>query len=177
MTDTNRSSIGKKVALGGFATALAVICLYIASILPTNRLFFYAISSMFLLALVVEFGTGAAVAAYAATSILALIIIPNKLMLIPYVLFFGYYGIIKFYIEKINRLALEWIIKILLFNAAMYILYIIVIEILFESINARFPIWVTIILGEVAFIVYDYGYSVAIGYYKYRLRKMLRLEK
>ncbi|MBZ4645159.1 MAG: putative rane protein [Clostridia bacterium] len=175
MVESQNSNIGKKVALGGFATALAVICLYLASILPTNRLFFYAISSMFLLAMVIEFGVSSAVVTYISTALLAFIIIPDKLMLIPYVLFFGYYGIIKYYVEKINNLIIEWIIKLLLFNISMYILYIITVKMLFETITTRFPIWITVVLGEIAFVVYDYGYSMAAGYYKYRLRKLFKI--
>ncbi|MDK2800594.1 MAG: hypothetical protein PWQ70_2213 [Clostridiales bacterium] len=147
-----------------------------ASILPTNRLSFYALSSMFVLAMVIEFGATSAAITYLSTTLLALFIIPDKLMIIPYFLFFGYYGIVKYFIEKLNNIVLEWVIKILVFNASMYVVYLIAINILFENIDTRFPIWITVLLGQIAFIVYDYGYSIATGYYKNRLRKLLKLK-
>lgn len=169
-----QNNIGKKVAFGGFVTALSIICLYMASILPTNRLFFYAIGSMFIFTIVVEFGVPFAAITYLATTALAFIIIPNKIMLIPYLLFFGYYGIIKYYVEKLNHLVLEWMIKLALFNTALYVTYWVVTKLLLETVTFYAYIWVTIILAEIAFVVYDLGYSMIIGYYKRKLRNRIR---
>lgn len=165
---------GKKVAFGGLVTALSTLCLYLASVLPTNRLFFYAISSMFVFTMVIEFGIPSAIITYLSITILALILLPNKIMIIPYLLFFGYYGILKYYIEKRNNLLLEWLLKIISFNIAMVIIYFIVEKLILKTITMRYYLWVTILLGEVAFVVYDLGYTVVISYYKHRLRNRLK---
>ena len=171
--------IGKKVALGGIITALSVMCMYLSAVVPTGKLTLWAISSMFTLAMVIEFGPGAALVTYAATTVLSFFIVPNPIVIIPYAIFFGYYGIIKYYIEKLHHLVWEWVIKILFFNVFLGLLYLAVLYLpefrrLVENANIRYAMWVTIVLAEIAFIVYDYGYSLMVGYYRNRLRKMLR---
>ena len=173
LAKVQKTSMGKKVALGGFVTALSIICLYLAGTLPTSRLFFYAMSSMFLLAIVVEFGIPSAIITYLSTALLAIFIVPKSPMLFAYVFFFGYYAIIKYYIEKINHLWIEWIVKLVIFNGFIGISYMILVKMFFEDIQTGFSIWITLILAEIAFVVYDYGFSIGIGYYRKRLRKLL----
>lgn len=171
MSISNKS---KKVALGGVIVLLSVLCLYLASILPTNRLFFFCLSTVFIAAIVIEFKTYFSLITYGAVSILGFIILPNKLIMIPYVIYFGYYGIIKYYIEKINNILVEWIIKIVLFNLFVYATYIITVNLFISNIDIKLPIWLIILLLQVFFIIYDICYSLAINYYKYKLRKFLR---
>ena len=175
MTETKKNNAGKRVALGGFVTALAVICLYLAEVLPTAKLFFAAVSTMFLLAMVIEFGIYSAIVAYLSTAVLVLLILPKTPLTLSYVFFFGYYAIVKYCIEKINNFVLEWLIKLVVFNGFLGGFYIIFIKMFLVNIEIRYSLWITVILAEIAFVVYDYGYSMAVGYYKYRFRKMLRM--
>jgi len=179
MTPVQRNNAGKKVTLGGVLTALGLICIYLANLLPTTRLTFLAIGSMFIFVMVIEFGVRAALATYAATSLLAVAILPFNLLAILYIIFFGYYGVVKYYIEKINHLILEWVIKIIFFNLLMAGLYMLILIIpsfknMMDTSAGAFTVWSTVALGEIAFIVYDYGYSIVISYYKNRLKKLLR---
>ncbi|WP_425446916.1 hypothetical protein [Dethiothermospora halolimnae] len=167
-----RGSLARKIAFGGIITLLTVISLYLASFLPTNRIFFFGLSSVFLAAMVIEFSIKDAILTYIAISILGFIVIPNKLMLIPYVLFFGYYGILKYFIEKLNILIIEWILKLLSFNIATYLIYVLAKELLMIDIINRLPIGILILGIEIIFILYDYGYSVGIWYYKNKLRNI-----
>lgn len=165
--------MGRKVALGGLVTALAVICLYLSNVLPTNRLFFYALSTVFLLAVVVEHGPASAFVVYAATTLVAAILLPNKISLIPYILFFGYYGIFKHFVEKIQHFILEWILKLLAFTAAMGVTYWLVSSVFFQSVTFKFPLGWMVLLAEVIFIIYDIAYSLAAKYYMQRIRKLI----
>ncbi|RKD31965.1 hypothetical protein [Thermohalobacter berrensis] len=171
MNDKKRPA--KKVALGGIITLLNSVCLYLVSIVPTNRIFLFWISTIFTAAMVVEFGVSSAILTFAATTILGFIIVPNKLILVPYVIFFGYYAIVKYYIERLNNLPLEWGIKILLFNIATYITYKIADILLFINIKSLLPIWAVILGLQVGFIIYDYFFSIMIKYYKEKLRKYI----
>jgi hypothetical protein len=168
------NSPARKTALGGIITLLNIGCLYLASVLPTNRIFFFWLSTIFIAAVVIEIGTFQAFWSFTATSVLSFLIVPNKLVLIPYIVYFGYYGIIKYYIEKINNLFSEWIIKIILFNAAVYISYIVTNSFLFADIKINISLWIVAPLLQVGFVVYDYFYSVMIRYYKYRLRNFIK---
>ncbi|KPU26865.1 membrane protein [Caloranaerobacter sp. TR13] len=171
----SNSSKSKKVALGGIVVLLSVLCLYLASILPTNKIFFFSLSTVFIAAIVIEFKTYFSLITYGAVSILGFIIIPNKLIMIPYVIYFGYYGIIKYYIEKINNILAEWVIKIALFNLFAYVTYIITVNLFVSNLYIKLPIWFILLLLQVFFIIYDICYSLAISYYKNRLRKFLRI--
>ncbi|EOD01374.1 hypothetical protein [Caldisalinibacter kiritimatiensis] len=167
------NSAAKKIALGGIITLLTLSCLYLVSILPTNKIFFFWLSTIFIAFIVIEIGVSTAVLSFFAVSILGFLIIPNKLVLLPYTIYFGYYGVVKYYIEKINNLLLEWVIKIILFNVATYVIFYISNNILFNNIIVKFDIRLFIVVLQIGFLVYDYFYSIMIKYYKFRLRKYL----
>jgi hypothetical protein len=164
----------KKVALGGILGALTIICLFLATTLPTNRISLYALSSFFVSIIVLEAGIGTAWLFYGASSILALLIIPNKVGVIPYIVFFGIYGVIKFYIEKIGRLVPEWIIKLLYFNICFFAAVHFMKELLNINVIANFPWWAVVLVFELIYIVYDYVYTLFIGYYKHKIRPKLK---
>lgn len=162
-----------KVSFGGFISLLTVVSLYMTSLLPTLKLFFFALSTLFLFVMVMEFGVGYAFMTFVSSSFLGIILVPNKIILIPYIIFFGYYGIIKYLIEKINNIVLEWIFKITLFNIFTYLSFIIAKSIFVIQINIDLPFWIIVILFQIVFIVYDYCYSLSISYYKKYIQKKI----
>jgi hypothetical protein len=173
----NIASNGRKAAYGGIVASLSLLCLYISAsgIVPFNRLSFYALSTMFIFIMQIEFGLSSAFATFGATSLLAVIIVPNKAMLVPHILFFGYYGIIKYYIERISNLFLEWLLKIVAFMGAMYITYLIVVKLFSLELSLPYgiPGILIIVVGIGIFAVYDLAYSIIIGYYNRKRRKLL----
>jgi len=173
MTDSSKKTY--KMALGGILGALAVISLFLATVLPTSRLSFYALSSFFISIVVIETGIRTGWLFYIATSLLAVILVPSKLEIIPYVIFFGIYGIIKYHIEKINKLIIEYILKFTYFNLCMAAAILFISEVFAESIRIQLPWWLIIAAFEVVFIVYDLVYTMFIVYYKDKLRKKLHL--
>ena len=96
------------MTLGGICLALTVISMYASSIVPGIELTLLAISSLFTAVMLIETGVGGALLLYGASLILGIALIPNKLAVLPYGFFFGYYGILKYYIEKITVLCLSW---------------------------------------------------------------------
>lgn len=165
----------RKVALGGILLALTVIILYAESVMPTSKLSLYALSSFFVSVIVIESGIRAGWIFYVASSLLALIIIPDKIALIPYLVFFGVYGIIKFYVEKLNKPVLEYIFKVAYFNACLAAAFLLIKEFFLESVRVDFPWWAVIAVLEVVFIIYDYVYTLFIQYYNQKIKKMIRL--
>lgn len=173
--NVNNAFRTKRITVSGILLALVVIVLYFESIMPTNRLALYALSSFFVSVIIIEFGIKSGWLFYAASAIMALIIIPDKIGLTPYMIFFGIYGIIKFYIEKLDKLPYEYVLKMLFFNACMVTAIILVKEIFIESVKINFPWWIVILLFEFVFVIYDYVYSLFIQYYKNRVKKILGL--
>lgn len=170
----NNSFNTKKTALNGILGALAVVSLLLAAIIPTNTFSFYALSSFFVSVVVVENGIRAGWLFYAATSLLSLIVVPEKLALVPYVVFFGIYGIVKYYIEKLNKLALEYVLKFAYFNLCAAIAVLTVSHLFNNGLVLKLPWWLLVIALEIVFFVYDYVYTLFISYYRDKLKPRLK---
>lgn len=164
----------KRIALNGILGALAVICLVLAAILPTNRLSLYALSSFFVAVSIIESGVKAGWIFYVATCLLALIVVPNKLGIIPYVIFFGMYGIVKYYIEKLNKIIVEYMLKLVFFNICVGIAALTVIEFFGFKLAVELPWWLLIIALQVIFFLYDIVYTLFINFYRGKLRPKLK---
>ncbi|MDO4834266.1 MAG: hypothetical protein Q4A40_04430 [Bacillota bacterium] len=111
-------------------------------------------------------GIGGAASVYAGTSVLGLILIPNKLALIPYIAMFGYYPILKFYIEKINSGVLQLTLKVIYFAAVISVGLLAFKSVIARSISLpNHPTALLIVLGTALMILYDYILSFLISRY------------
>lgn len=172
---SEKMSTTRKIALNGILGALALICLFLASVLPTNRLALYALSSFFISVAIIESGIKAGWLFYVSTAMLAMIIVPDKLRVVPYLVFFGLYGVAKFYIEKLNKLIPEYILKFVYFNACLAAAWFFIRQVFFSEITVKLP-WIVIVIGlEIVFLIYDLVYTMFIAYYRDKLKKMLRI--
>lgn len=174
MKDNVRNT--RKIALNGVLGALAVICVLLAAVLPTNKLSLYALSSFFAAVVITERGIRAGLLFYVATSLLSLIIVPEKIAVIPYSVFFGMYGIVKYYIEKLDKLVLEYILKFIYFNICMGIAGFTVSRLFEVNLPAWLPWWALIVLAEIVFFIYDFVYTLFIGYYRDKLKPKMKLK-
>lgn len=165
----------RKIALNGILGALALISLFIATVMPTNRIALYALSSFFISVAIVESGVKAGWLFYGSTTLLALIILPEKLGLLPYVIFFGFYGIAKYYIEKLDKIFLEYILKFIYFNLCLGIAWLLIRQLFIAELTVKLPWFVVIIALEIIFLIYDFVYTLFIAYYRDRLKRMLHI--
>jgi hypothetical protein len=168
----------RKITLSAMLGAFTLLFLYLASIVPAGKLAFYFLSSVFIAGLVVEHETGYAFLMFVAVALLSFLIIPNRVRVLYYVLFFGHYGIGKHYIEKIRDKITAFILKLLYFNAAVALIYVISLYILgqnliLQDVGFSLPIVVLILIAQVVFVVYDYLYSLVTQYYYQKIRKWL----
>ena len=165
----------KIVALSGILIGICQILFYLIAVLPTSKLAFYSIISFSVAIIIIEAGIGKALVYYIANGVLAFIVIPDRLIIIPYVVFFGIYGVIKLYIEKINMVYIELALKYIYFNICLVLSYVFVKEFILESINIKgVPFIGVIVLLEIVFFVFDYVYTMLIGYYNEKLRKYIK---
>lgn len=170
----NTQNKSKRIAVGGILIALTIIVLFFATVLPTSRLALFTLSSFLVAVIVIEFGIKFAWIFYIACSILSFLSpIPNKIELIFYVAFFGYYPMVKFYVERINIIFIEYILKLLAFNVGLFLILKVAKEILFRDINIQVALWVLIVIAQIAFFLYDYLFTLFIQYYNNKLRRML----
>jgi hypothetical protein len=172
--DRTHDRPARRAALGGVLVAAVQCCLFAAGALPTGRLALLALSSMILAAAIVEYGAFFAFLLYVASSLLSLILLPDKLMCVPFIAFFGYYGILKAQIERIRLLWAEWLIKLAAFNAVAAVGWLAASRFFPLFVNLPYAVWLVWIILNVIFIIFDYAYSLAAGIYEQRLRPMLR---
>ena len=164
----------KRTAMSGLLLALTIIFLYAESILPTARLSMYALSSFIVSIIIINYSPKAGWFFFVASCLLALIVIPDKIGIIPYVAFFGVYGIIKFYIEKLGKRLPEYLLKLLFYNLVLVLGLLFMREFLFESVKFSGSLWILAVLSEIVFLIYDYVYSLFIGFYTSRLSRYFK---
>jgi hypothetical protein len=163
----------KNIALNGVLGALAVICLLLADVLPTSKISLYALSSFFVSVVITEGGIRAGWLFYAATALLGFMIVPDKISIVPYALFFGGYGIIKFYIEKLDRIVIEYVLKVAFFNICAALVLLAARSLFEGEIAAGLPWGILVGICQVIFLVYDFVYTLFINYYRDRLRRKI----
>jgi len=162
--------LGRKVALGGIFTGLSLIFLYFALYLPSMKLTMYFLAGMIPGLILVELGIRQAWMLYGATSLLSFVMFGNTVSIIPYVVFFGLYPMLKFYIEKTRRPVIEILMKLLFFNMSIGFVYIIWAKFFSINVHVDFPIMWIIIVMQPAFLLYDYIFTGVIFYYYDKIR-------
>lgn len=161
-----------QIAKGGIFAALSLILLYLSSVLPTNKLFILGIASCIIPLSLITTGIKNTFIVYLAVSLLSLFIIPSKLISIAYILIFGAYGFVKYFIEKLRNIPLEFVLKLLYFNISSAII-IFIYKLVFLKIP-NINIYLVILIMEVAFIVYDYALTTFIIYTNKNLLKKFK---
>ncbi len=170
---TRRYSTGAgRIALAAMFAALSLIFLYTASVTPSGQLGLLAAAGVFPAAALVSGGAAAGFLCYAAAGLLALILVPEKGGVVLYLVFFGLYPLIKHFIEKLKKLPLEWLCKLVLCNAALTVFWLILRSLLLAELPAFFSnLWVFALAGNASFIFYDIGFSKLMHFYYNRIHK------
>ncbi len=166
----------KKLAFGAILTALSVALLGVGSVVPTGRIALVAIASLLPAAAVLHSGLPLSFLVYAASALLSLLILPDKTCAVAYALVFGWYGPVKSIIERLDRLAVEWAIKIALFAVVACVFYFVFTAMFLSliSISAMPFAWLVIPVLLAAFVLYDIAFTGLIGMYQQRIAKYIR---
>lgn len=154
----------KNITLGGILCAITILLLLGISILPTSKLTLFAITSAIIPLAIIRSTVKTAILVYLCTSIIGIILVP-KTTLILYILFFGIYGIVKFYIEKVNKISVEILIKLIFFNTSLTITLLTLKTLLFSYLNIKIPILYVYGIGQILFLVFDYALTLLITYF------------
>jgi hypothetical protein len=165
-----------RISLTAMFSALTLIALYMAVLFPTFKFTLYFLSSVFVVGLLVEELPGMAVFLFLVVSLIGLIIIPIPYIL-PYILLFGHYGIVKYLLERRVSKAMAFLMKLLYFNICMAAIYFFLIrtEILMAGeIMDLMPLWALILVLQPVFFIYDFLYSKIALFYTKNIRKALR---
>lgn len=132
----------KRVALGGVFLALCLTAMFLASFAPGMEMTLLALASLAIYIFCMEAGLGAGMALYVGACLLALLVAPNKVVVLPFLLFFGLYPPYKVLVDRSEKRLLRGVLK-LLFLVAALALYLWLVS-FFVEVSAlwRLPAWV-----------------------------------
>lgn len=152
------------ITKGGLLTALGVILIYSSTLLPFNKLYILIAASAIIPFTAVKLNIKSSILTYASTSILSFIVCGLKGTVLAYLFFFGIFGIVKYYIEKLKNILIEIFLKLLFFNFSLSILYFLFKGFFTSELKFKFSPMLIIIVAEVIFIIYDYALTLFIDY-------------
>ncbi|HIG0360629.1 TPA: hypothetical protein ACX96Z_002224 [Clostridium sporogenes] len=164
------------MAKGGIFTAISFLLIYLSTILPVNKLSLLATASAIIPIAIISTNVKNGFLVYLSTSILCSIVVGiSRSSVIFYIIFFGLYGIIKYYIENFNKLYIEIILKFLFFNICLIIL-LYIYKLFFQGIPIiNKYIYIYFIVAQIAFIAFDYVLTLFIFYIDKHFIKNIRL--
>lgn len=163
-----------KIALGGLLTALGVVMMFLTGLIPIGTYALPAIAGVLLIVAVIEIGAKWAWMIYAAVAVLSLLFAADKEAALLFVLFFGYYPVLKSFLERISNKVLSWISKFAVFNVAVVACFFLAVNFLqlpedsFTVFGFYLP-WVFLILGNAVFLIYDIALSGLVATYVEKL--------
>ena len=172
-----KTSFDKKIVVAGVLAALSVIILYLGCAIEVLDLTMSAIVSLLVVVIVIEMGYKYAWLTYIATAILSILLLPQKSPAIFYACFMGFYPIIKSYLERINSALARWIIKLVVGNAALALMFMLMSLFLPDEFEGGWLMLVTYLLGIIAFLMYDVALSKLITLYFVRIRDRIKIYK
>ncbi|NFS72370.1 hypothetical protein FDE90_12095 [Clostridium botulinum] len=153
------------IAKGGVFTAISFLLIYLSTILPVNKLSLLATASAIIPIAIISTNAKNGFLVYLSTSILCSIVVGiSRISVIFYIVFFGLYGIIKYYIERLNKLYIEIILKFAFFNICLIVL-LYIYKLFFQGITIiNKYIYMYFTVAQIAFIVFDYVLTLFIFY-------------
>lgn len=175
----------KEITLGGILVALTTIILYLAVLLPISKVSILTIASAVVPICIIRANVKTATFVYIASSIICFFIIPMNIWLL-YVLVFGGYGIIKYFIERMRKGNLEILLKVVYFNIiiftciilAKWVIGIDVIQLAsitirrYIEIDEGMVIYIIFwIAAQILFYLFDYALTLIITFYMDRFHK------
>ena len=158
--------------LTGVMMALAVILLYIASVIPGFELTFYAFSGLVSGIVIMEAGIKNGVMLYVGTLILAFLIVPDKAALIMYGFVFGLSGFIKYFSEKSKNMWVQLGLKVIFILAVSVVIWAFFRTLIAGQVKLPdFSEGVLLIWAVVMFLLYDYIFTLVLNVYRNKIKR------
>lgn len=161
----------KEITLSAILVALTNIILYLNFLLPISTISILTLASLLIPIALIKGSIKSAFLVYIASSIIGFFILPINIILL-YILFFGIYGIVKYYIEKLNKLYLEIFFKMIFFNISLFISIFIFKSFIAIEIT-KLPLWLLWIIAQPIFLIFDYALTLLISFYMQRIHNRI----
>jgi hypothetical protein len=164
------------MALCGMFAALMLAVMMVGGLLPASALSCPALAGALSIPVLWEYGPRGGGMVYAVVSVLSCILSPNKEAALYYVLLLGWYPLIRPRLQHLSRPWVRICLKVLLFTAGLFLcslLSVYVLGIPLESPLTGLYVAGLVILGNVAFLLYDRLLAMLTDLYLRRLRPKL----
>ncbi len=169
-----RNTRVRGVAVTALLAALSLVVLYLSAFSPAARMGVVAAAGLIPAGAVISVGLGAGFCCYGVTGLLGLLLVPDKGNVLLYLLFFGLYPMIKCLCERLRRISLEWVCKLVFFNLILVLCWFGLRTIFLPFLpGALSQTWMVWLVGNVAFLIYDIGFTKLIVLYIKRIDKVL----
>lgn len=137
-----------------------------------------AIAGLFMMVPLAEINYKYSFAAYIVSSVLVFLF-AEKEAAILYVFFFGHYPIVKGLLEKIRKIVIEWLLKILIFNIcvlAAYFVLSVVFDIHIEDLGefGKYSSYILLGAANIVFVLYDIAVSRVSTIYVYKIHPQIK---
>ena len=171
-----RKSAAAKVAYPAVLGALALILVYLSAVMPTGNWGLVALAGLLPAAAVVSVGLKAGFLCWAAVTILAFLLVPDKFCVLLFGTLFGLYPMVKSLIERLRRRLVEYLLKLAFFNAA----FTLIAWTMSAALTASLPpmlsssVWVLYLAANLVFLLYDFGFSRLVAVYIARVQKVIQ---
>lgn len=165
--------VSYKVALGGVISSLCLLMMFLTAVFPLLSMALPIFSGMLITVVAIEISVPWGFVTYAAVAALSFFVTPDKEAAILFIMFFGYYPVLKAVIEKRNSKLIQWILKLVVFNISIICAYYIIINFLgivdlfeeFSFFNREYLVAGMIGFGNIVFILYDITLTLVVTMY------------
>lgn len=171
----SRQHKASKVAYPAVLGALSLILVYAASVAPGGNWGIVAAAGLLPAAAVISVGMGAGFLCWAGVSILSFLLLPGKFCALLYFALFGLYPMIKALVERLRPRGLQYMVKLVFFNAVFTLIYLLMRSAVLDSLPGQLnTVWLLYIVANVVFIIYDIGFSKLISLYIARIGRAVK---
>lgn len=161
-----------KITLCSIMSALAVVIMLL-SYFPYLTYAIPAVAGLCIMVTVIEINKKWAFFSYSSASVLVFLFAEpeSKIM---FIFFFGFYPIVKSFIEALSKPFAEWILKLLCFNVCIIAAYFVLSKVFMLSLAemgelGKYGTAILLFLGNIVFVIYDIAVSKMAMLYIFRL--------
>ena len=164
----------RALTVSAILCALGVILLALGSLVQVLDITMAALASFLVIFAVIEIGGKYPVLIYAVTALLSVLLVPYKTAPLLYLCFAGYYPLLKAVLEGRLPRVWAWVLKVLLFNAALALTLVLAIKLFAEFAVPAVWYYYLLPLCSVVFVIYDIALTRVITMYLLRWRHRFR---
>lgn len=159
----------RRLTLSAMLIALSVVLLYLGTLLDVLSLSAVALSSFLMFLAVRELPFGYRLAVYFGTSLLSALLLPYPEAAVLYVMFGGFYPLVKLPLERLRR-PLPLLFKLLYFNAVITLSELCSVLLFGLPASAWYILALLYLVANPVFFLYDRVVDRLLVYYEARLR-------